>query len=76
MPIGRKQSNGFFEMTLPREATFSFEFVGDLNERIPSVYRSFDDITQVWQIKNRYYDDVRLIYEKYFGVPNHDLFEG
>lgn len=44
-------------------------------ETVPSSMRSFNPVTMIWTIENAYYDQIKQLYEQWFGVPNHDLFE-
>jgi len=73
-------------LTLPTAGYFEFrydfsrekynsDFLDALNAAIPNEVRSYDSQKWIWTIREKWYQVAREIYQRYYGVPNYDLFD-
>lgn len=72
MPLTQPTA-GYFKFYFgPRQ--FSYDLLGDLKDMIPSEDREYNPDSAEWTIAERWYSVMRELHDKYFKIPNYDLF--
>lgn len=64
---------GYFTFQFDKEK-FSWDFINDLKDAVPSDAREYNPVTMVWTINELFYPEVRKLWQSYFIPDNLDLF--